>query len=299
MGRANVKSDEPEPVPFEVVRRVGERDVRLAGETAGDGPPLVLLHGLSATRRNVLQGSRHLLRLGYRLIAYDARGHGESSPAPERRAYEYGDLLGDLAAVLDRFGLERPVLVGSSMGAATAMAWALERPREVAALVQVTPVYRGPPDSPDDQEGWQRSADVLEREGIEAYVELSEPSDVPDRWREVARQATRQRLERHRRLDAVADAMRVVPRSTAFDGMARLDRLDLPTLVVGSRDEADRLHPLSVAQEYAERIPGAELVVEDEGESPLAWQGAQLSRAIARFLERALPDEPPAEPAQT
>jgi pimeloyl-ACP methyl ester carboxylesterase len=81
--------------------------------------------------------------------------------------------------------------------------------------------------------------------------------------------------------------------------MARLEHLDVPTLVVGSRDEADRLHPLSVAQEYAARIPGAELVVEDEGESPLAWRGAQLSRAIARFLERALPGGPPAGAAQT
>jgi 3-oxoadipate enol-lactonase len=41
-----------------------------------------------------------------------------------------------------------------------------------------------------------------------------------------------------------------------------------------------------VAREYAERLPHAELVVEDEGQSPLAWQGARLSRAIAAFLER-------------
>ncbi|HEV3375698.1 MAG TPA: alpha/beta fold hydrolase, partial [Thermoleophilaceae bacterium] len=66
-----------------------ERDgVVLRGEQAGDGPPVVLLHGLSATRRNVVQGSRHLVKRGYRLIAYDARGHGASSPAD---SYEYAD----------------------------------------------------------------------------------------------------------------------------------------------------------------------------------------------------------------
>lgn len=70
-----------EPEQFQVERRLagGERLV-LAGEIAGQGPPVVLLHGLSATRRNVVQGSRALLRRGYRLIAYDARGHGASSP---------------------------------------------------------------------------------------------------------------------------------------------------------------------------------------------------------------------------
>ena len=54
-------------------------------------------------------------------------------------------------------------------------------------------------------------------------------------------------------------------------------------LIVGSRDEADPLHPLGVAQEYARKLPRGELVVEDEGKSPLAWQGARLSGAIARL----------------
>src|SRR5918996_5790417 len=107
-----------------------ERDgVVLRGEEAGDGPPVVLLHGLSATRRNVVQGSRHLIKRGYRLIAYDARGHGASSPA---QSYDYADLVDDLEAVLAQLEIERPALVGSSMGAATAMAFALEHPERVA-----------------------------------------------------------------------------------------------------------------------------------------------------------------------
>ena len=50
--------------------------------------------------------------------------------------------------------------------------------------------------------------------------------------------------------------------------------------------QADGLHPLGVAQEYARKLPNAELVVEDKGDSPLAWQGARLSNAIADFFER-------------
>ena len=55
---------------------------------------------------------------------------------------------------------------------------------------------------------------------------------------------------------------------------------------VPSRDEADPGHPLEVGEEYARRIPGAELRVEDEGASPLAWQGGQLSKVIGELAER-------------
>ena len=55
---------------------------------------------------------------------------------------------------------------------------------------------------------------------------------------------------------------------------------------MGSQDDADTLHPFGVAEEYWRKLPNAELVVEDKGESPLAWQGARLSNVIADFFER-------------
>jgi pimeloyl-ACP methyl ester carboxylesterase len=270
---------------FEVVRDLPGGAMTLRGDLEGDGPPLVLLHGLSATRRNVVQGSRLLVREGYRLVAYDARGHGDSDPPPDPDAYAYADLVEDLDAVLRELGIEHPVLVGSSMGATTAMTWALERPERVPAVVQITPAYSGAGRGEGDDR-WREFADALERGGIDAFVEVAEPGNLPERWRETARTATRQRLERHRHLDAIPHALRVVGSSPAFDGLEDLEGFEPPVLVVGSRDEVDRLHPLAVAREYADRLPNAELAVEAEGESPLAWQGAKLSRAIAGFLER-------------
>lgn len=258
------------------VRRNG---TSLEGECLGDGPPLVLLHGLSATRRNVVQGSRHLAKRGYRLIAYDARGHGASAPA---RSYGYPELVADLEAVLDHLELDRTALVGSSMGAATAMAFALEHPERVPALVQITPAYAGEPDSEDR---WDRLAAELERGGIEAFVEEALPAGLPERWRESTGKAILQRMKRHEHLDAVAEALREVPRSAAWEGMERLGGLDVPVLIVASRDEIDPMHQLAVAQDYERRLPRAELVVEEEEKSPLAWQGARLSTAIGDFLE--------------
>jgi pimeloyl-ACP methyl ester carboxylesterase len=266
---------------FQVLRQLpGAGSVTLAGESAGDGPPIVLLHGLSATRRNVVQGSRHLPRRGYRLIAYDARGHGASDPAPR---YEYSDLAADLDAVLAHFDLERAALVGSSMGATTAMGFALAHPERVPALVQITPAYTG---DARGGETWELMASELERGDLDAFARLAQPDGVPERWREVARDATRQRMERHEHPEAVAQALREVPKSIAWTGLEPLEGLELPVLLVGSRDVADPQHPLAVAQEYARRLPRAELVVEEEGQSPLAWQGARLSGAIGDFLER-------------
>ena len=274
-----------EPTSFQVLRHIsGAGTLTLEGESAGDGPPIVLLHGLSATRRNVVQGSRHLIKRGYRLIAYDARGHGSSSPAT---SYDYADLVGDLEAVLAHLELERAALVGSSMGAATAMAFALEHPERVPALVQITPAYTGFARTGDvDGDSWERMAAELERGGVDAFVDVAQPDGLPERWREVAREATRQRMERHEHPQAVAQALRELPSSAAWSGLERLEDLDVPVLIVASRDEADRLHPFEVARRYESRLPRAELVVEEEGKSPLAWQGARLSGVIGGFLER-------------
>ncbi|MDP9384966.1 MAG: alpha/beta hydrolase, partial [Actinomycetota bacterium] len=87
--------------------------------------------------------------------------------------------------------------------------------------------------------------------------------------------------------DAVADALRAVPRARAFGAWEELAAVSVPVTVVADRDEADPEHPLAVGERYAEAIGGAELVVEDEGASPLAWQGGQLSKVIARLAARA------------
>src|SRR5450755_394513 len=121
-----------------VIERGG---VTLALDDSGEGTPVVLAHGLTATRRYVVMGSRSLQRSGHRVIAYDARGHGRSSPAPVPGAYGYDDLGHDLEAVLDALGVQRAVLAGASMGAHTLLWLALRHPERVGGLVLITPAY--------------------------------------------------------------------------------------------------------------------------------------------------------------
>lgn len=258
-------------------------DVDLSLQAAGSGPPVVLLHGLTATRRYVVMGSRLLERNGHRVVAYDARGHGLSGAPADPGAYAYHHLTADLEAILDGTGIERAALVGNSMGAHTAAAFALSRPERVAALVAVGPAYDGPREDPADLAAWDALADGLESGGVEGFLAAWRPA-VPERFRGTVVEVARQRLSRHRDPGAVAAALRVVPRSRPFEQLDDLARIRAPALVVGSRDEADPGHPLAVARAWSDRIPGARMVVEEEGASPLAWQGARLSRAILGFL---------------
>src|SRR4051794_31071741 len=112
--------------------RIDADGVSLAGEEAGTGTAVVLLHGLTAARRYVVMGSRALERSGHRVVMYDARAHGGSDPARDAEDYGYGRLAADLLAVLDDRGIERAVLAGASMGAHTLTRFTLQHPERVA-----------------------------------------------------------------------------------------------------------------------------------------------------------------------
>jgi pimeloyl-ACP methyl ester carboxylesterase len=202
------------------VQRAG---VGLSGEEAGEGVPVVLLHGLTATRRYVVMGSRTLERTGHRVVLYDARGHGRSSPAPEAADYGYPALAADLLAVLDDRGIERAVLGGASMGAHTILRLALDHGDRVAGRVLVTPAYT-PDRGHDDLARWDALSAGLRTGGVEGFVAAYGDPHVPDAWRDTVVKVIHQRLSAHEHPDAVADALRAVPRSRAFEDWAELRR---------------------------------------------------------------------------
>jgi pimeloyl-ACP methyl ester carboxylesterase len=221
------------------------------------------------------------------VISYDARGHGQSSPAPSPDLYGYDELGRDLIAVLDATGVQRAVLAGASMGAHTLLWLALKHPDRIAGLVVITPAYgAGEIDDPDRLERWDALSDGLRNGGIDGFIRAYGEPQVREQWRETVIKVIRQRLSQHQDLNAVADALRAVPRSRPFDALSELEQISAPTTVVASGDDADPGHPQAVGEAYAERIPGAELVTDSPGSSPVAWQGSQLSRVIAAVVAR-------------
>lgn len=263
-----------------------EPEPRLYGEAAGEGPAVVLCHGITATRRYVLHGSKALPRAGYTVLTYDARGHGESDPAPAGEGYGYPQLAGDLERVVEAQVGDGPIVLGGhSMGAHTAVAYALKHPQRVAGLVVIGPVYTGTIRE-ESLDYWDGLAAALETGGVDGFVAcIGERQGIDSRWRDSVLRFTRDRMLLQRHPEALVQALREVPRSRPFGALEQLAALDVPALVVASNDDADPGHPFEAAAAYAGALPEARLLSEGEGESPLAWQGGRLSREIAGFCE--------------
>jgi pimeloyl-ACP methyl ester carboxylesterase len=256
----------------------------LRGSAAAEGTPIVLCHGLTASRRYVVHGSRFLEREGHRVVTYDARGHGESDPAGGGQSYGYPELIVDLERVVDaEVGDGRFLLGGHSMGAHTAVGYALTHPERLSGLVIGGPTYTGEI-SNATLAYWDGLATALEAGGIDGFVEyLMRESGVAEAWRDGVAKASRQRMELHRNLDAIARALRETPASRPFGSLEDLAGLEIPALVFASHDEADPGHPYAVAEAYAAALPNARLISEDARQSPLTWQGGRLSREISLF----------------
>jgi pimeloyl-ACP methyl ester carboxylesterase len=263
----------------------------IRGESAGEGPAIVLCHGITATRGSVVHGSRRLERDGYSVVSYDARGHGESDPAPVGEGYGYPELVDDLESVIAVAVGDGPLLLaGHSMGAHTAVAYALRHPERLAGLVVIGPSYTGEIGAAT-LGYWDGLSAALETDGVDGFVDyIDRVQGIDSAWRDSVLRFTRERMLRHEHLDALATALREVPRSRPFEALEELAGLEVPALVVASHDRADPGHPYATAEAYAERLPQAHLISEAEGQSPLAWQGGRLSREIADFAaDLALP----------
>jgi len=156
-------------------------------------------------------------------------------------------------------------------------------------MVVIGPVNGDPMDRESTEralERWDALAEGLDGGGVDGFVDAVERQGIDPAWREAVRRFTRERMLAHRHPEAVVQALREVPRSRPFESLDELDFLDLPALVIASHDVADPGHPYAIAEAYAQHLPRAELISEEEGESPLAWQGGRLSREIAAFVDR-------------
>lgn len=103
--------------------------VRIAYDDVGEGPPIVLLHGFSASRRLNWQlpgWYDALSAAGYRVIAFDARGHGQSDKPADVESYRPEGIAGDALRLMDHLGLRKASLLGYSMGGRNA-AWLLAK----------------------------------------------------------------------------------------------------------------------------------------------------------------------------
>jgi len=107
-------------------------------DEGGSGEPILLIHGFASTHfvNWVSTGWVKTLRdAGYRVVAFDNRGHGQSAKSYDPEDYRPERMAGDAAALLAHLGIERAHVFGYSMGARIAAFLALEEPQRVASLI--------------------------------------------------------------------------------------------------------------------------------------------------------------------
>jgi pimeloyl-ACP methyl ester carboxylesterase len=164
--------------------------IRLHYTQAGDGPDLVLIHGLTG---NLAVWHLHIVPLlseRFTVTTYDLRGHGYSSMPPT--GYDADHMAGDLLGLLDALDLERPTLVGHSYGADIALYFANRYPERVEQIVAIEGALPAlvHARSRDAWEGWDHWVEMLERSGHEVPPEhrsdvvylLRASLELPKKW---------------------------------------------------------------------------------------------------------------------
>jgi pimeloyl-ACP methyl ester carboxylesterase len=209
-----------------------ERDgVTLVYETAGRGdPPMVFVHGWSCDRSYLAPQFEHF-SARHAVAALDLRGHGESSqPDPGPGVYDIAAFADDVLAVAAAAGLDRPVVVGHSMGAVTALACAA-RPGAVRAAVMID---SAPLVNPAIKEYLAQAADRVESDADGSWRRefvngMFLPTDTVRRDEIVSGMVDRPRPVAAASVRAIAE----------FDGVAALGAVTVPLLSIGSAMPTD------------------------------------------------------------
>jgi 3-oxoadipate enol-lactonase len=248
--------------------------VSLRVSDAGNGTPIVFLHGLGGNLSFWANQAREFSKTR-RTLRYDLRGHGDSSPSVRQTLADHAE---DLRQLLDELELDRAEVVGLSMGGMIAQYFAATHPERVSALVLTgtVPVF-----APPGRDRLNLLADLAETTGMEGVVRnfvgglfAAETAETDPRYRAIAEAFCGQDA---RSFAAAARAL------AEADVTSLLERISAPTFLCYG--ENDRLTPPKSGQRLADRISGARLTVIPGGGHVLPIENPDgFNQAVAEFL---------------
>lgn len=259
------------------MRTIEHAGASLRYDDAGRGRPLLLLHAFPLNA-SMWQPQLDGLNGSCRVIAPDARGFGESRPAPE--ALTMDQIADDAAAVLDAAGIERAVVCGLSMGGYAAFSfWRRHRERVRALVLADTRA------GADSEEG-KAEREKFARGALEHGIDWVAAEMLPKLQRAVPDRSVEEQL-RGMILTNAVDAVAAAQRGMALrsDSTPLLPTIDCPCLViVGAQDS---LTGPEQAQAMADAIPGCSLsVLQGAGHATNLEAVPAFNAALATFVDR-------------
>ena len=263
----------------------------IAYEVSGDGPLVVLAHGMGDSRAAYRFVVPHLVAAGYRVAAVDLRGHGESSA--DWPAYTRTDIAGDLIAVIRHLG-GPAVLVGHSVSGGAATIAAAQAPELVHGLVEVAPFTRKQTVRLGDlrvrryRAGLGRLLATALLGSVKwwhRYLDLAFPGPKPADWNE--------QLERIAANLGEPGRMRAVQqmgRSAPVDAGAQLANVRCPVLIVEGSLDPDWADPRAEGQAIVAAMPAGRArleTIEGAGHYPHTQFPEQVVGLLLPFLQAA------------
>ena len=252
-----------------------------------DAPLAVIGHGIFASLDQYVERPEALDVLAgrYRVLLYDARGHGESEGPEDPDGYSWGKLGEEMLALAAHAGEERPVLGGASMSASAALWCALERPEAVRALVLIAP----PPLGPREQRGEAETQALQMLATLAGAVEsfgLSGTADMAANMPAFAAAAGPRGTEilRSQNPRTIVPIIRGLHEHTPREP-GEYAAIEVPVAVFAHPDDA--LHPVRSANLLAEHLSDCRLHLGPERDY---WQNhpEELAREIIAFLDEVL-----------
>ena len=253
--------------------------VRLHVRDEGSGPAILMIHGLGGQMAHFNYGAVRALSSRYRVVALDRPGSGYST-RPDGVPADLATQARAIAALIDKLGLERPTVVGHSLGGATALTLALEHPHRVGALALLAPLSHAPDAVPPVfrsmtiETAWLRRlfaatlAVPLGILGSKAILrDVFGPESVPADF--ATRGGGLLGLRPEAFLAGSADVQALAPHMRGIEG--RYGELDMPVAVLFGR--GDRLLDWRAnGQALVDKVAGARLELVDGGHMLLVTQ---------------------------
>ncbi|MGB3685611.1 MAG: alpha/beta hydrolase [Ornithinimicrobium sp.] len=271
---------------------VTTQDTQISLEVAdsgGSGRPVVLIHGWPMSHQSWSQQVPALERAGYRVVAYDRRGFGNSDKPAS--GYDYDTLADDLAGVLADLDLQDVTLVGFSMGGGEVARYVArhgeDRLRSIVFAAAVPPFLLSTDDNPQgplDREGADGMKQGVREGGEDFYAEFTTNFFTAGENLKVSEE----QLADARRLCAQADetaAVECIEAFAATDFRDDLTHVSVPTLVI--HGSADGIVPFeNSGMRTAEAIEGTRVHVIDQGPHGInVSHAAEFNLGLLSFLE--------------
>lgn len=255
---------------------VGE--IVLDYERSGEGPPLLMIMGMSGTSLHWGEPFLEALRPEFELIVYDHRGVGASSRLDG--PLTIAQMAHDAAGLLDALGIETAHVLGISMGGMVAQELALAHPERVRTLALGCTYCGGPGSVLTSPAVIQRLAVGMMSGDRALALRTAWEVNVSEKFAADADAYAAFLSIAHRRSVAVPVIQAQLQACAVHDSSARLPGVQMPTLIVHGTD--DRILPVENGRLIASLIPGSRLeILEDVGHM-FVWEHPQRSAGLVR-----------------